>query len=293
MWRHSMPFMATSSCGEAEQLPGRGPAVAGARRRAGRNSAPAGCPSRSPRRSGCPSSQGSGRAFPPRRRWRPCATARPPCRSGSPSRCSCGGIDRLGLLHRLADPLLHAVDHAVHHLLAVQQREVLRPAQVPDVGPELVGTLGQVGQVGVGQRDPPAAASSRATLMCRGDPVPHSARARVQEQPDPVGLVQAHLDEVIARAEAAKLQPPVRAIASARSAPAAPPAPRSGPRSGVVDRLVVLAGRQRNRALDRLTQRGRSPRPRTSAAVNWVRTRDHPAADVHADRRRDDPRASV
>src|ERR1019366_3045593 len=64
-------------------------------------------------------------------------------------------VHRLGELDVTADPGREAVDDAVHHLLAVQQREMLRPAQIPDVVPELNGPLDQVGEVGVGQLDPP------------------------------------------------------------------------------------------------------------------------------------------
>jgi len=46
----------------------------------------------------------------------------------------------------------------VHHLLAVEQGEVLRPAEVADVSPELGLAFHEVGQVRVGQADPAALA---------------------------------------------------------------------------------------------------------------------------------------
>jgi hypothetical protein len=78
----------------------------------------------------------------------------------------------------------------VHHLLAVQQGEVLRPAQVPDVGPELVGSLDQVGEVTVGQLNPPLLGQGlRDLYVPLRELVADAARSGVQEQPDPVLLV--------------------------------------------------------------------------------------------------------
>jgi hypothetical protein len=37
----------------------------------------------------------------------------------------------------------------VHHFLAVEQGEVLRPLQLPDIGPELVDDFHEVGKVRV------------------------------------------------------------------------------------------------------------------------------------------------
>jgi hypothetical protein len=72
----------------------------------------------------------------------------------------------------------------------VQQREVLRPAQVPQVGPEFGGALDQVGQVRVGELDPGPLAPGQGHLdVPGGQLVANAARSGVQEQPDPVLLV--------------------------------------------------------------------------------------------------------
>ena len=59
-------------------------------------------------------------------------------------------LDRLLRQHVPAHETGQALRRPCHHLLAVQQREVLRPAQIPQVGPELGGAFDQVGQVRVG-----------------------------------------------------------------------------------------------------------------------------------------------
>jgi hypothetical protein len=92
--------------------------------------------------------------------------------------------------------------HAVHHLLPVEQGELLRPPQVADVGPELGLTLNQVRQVRVGQADPPLTALLLRDLdVPRRELVADAAASGVQEQPDAVMLVEADLDEVDPAAE--------------------------------------------------------------------------------------------
>src|SRR5215472_15201798 len=92
-----------------------------------------------------------------------------------------------------------AVQHAAHHLLAVEQRELLRPAQVADVLLELRGVLTQVGKVRIGQLNVPLLGDRLGGPdVLIGQLVPDAARPRVQERPDPVGLVHADLDEVVA-----------------------------------------------------------------------------------------------
>src|SRR5690606_14733377 len=60
-------------------------------------------------------------------------------------------VDPLDLLELLTDPVRETADDAVHHLLAVKQRELLRPQQVSDVRIELVGALLEIGEVFVRQ----------------------------------------------------------------------------------------------------------------------------------------------
>lgn len=64
-------------------------------------------------------------------------------------------VDALLLLHRRAHPLGDLTNDAVHHLLTVEQSEVLRPRELIDVAAELRRALDKVGEVRVGQRDPP------------------------------------------------------------------------------------------------------------------------------------------
>src|SRR5262249_28359175 len=102
--------------------------------------------------------------------------------------------DRLGAPHRLADPLAQACLDPVHHLLTVQQGEVLCPPQVADVGLELVCAFHQVGEVWVGQADPPLLAlCDGGPDVLDGQPVTDSARPGVQEQPHPVPPVEGYL----------------------------------------------------------------------------------------------------
>src|SRR5260221_5029713 len=95
----------------------------------------------------------------------------------------------------------------------------------------------------------------------------------MQEQPEPVQLVQADLDEVVARAEGAQLQAPVRrdllgavrAIALLQGLD-----PPGGLRA--VDGRVVMSGRQRTARSMARRSAARSPRLSASPAVDWVRT---------------------
>src|SRR5699024_4425759 len=105
------------------------------------------------------------------------------------------------------------VDEAVHHLLAVGQGEGLRPVQLGDVLIQCRGALPQVGVVAVRQLD----ACLGALLLgdadvLLGDLVAHSAGAGVQEAPDPVQLVDAQLNEVVAAAQGAELLAPLRGV---------------------------------------------------------------------------------
>ena len=67
-------------------------------------------------------------------------------------------VDPFGLPDRAAGPGFKLPDHAVHHLLAVEQGEVLRPPQLGDVPVELRRALLEVGEIAVRQVDPGVAA---------------------------------------------------------------------------------------------------------------------------------------
>src|SRR5262249_43090919 len=117
----------------------------------------------------------------------------------------------------------------------------------------------QVGKIWVGQADPPVLALRGGVPdVLDGQPVPDSARPRMQEQPHPVLLVEGHLDEVVTAAERAQLQPPVRRDLLSAIGTASGLKLRD-PRRGfgcLADGLVVLPGRQWNSVLDRHAQAG-------------------------------------
>ncbi|OEI68909.1 hypothetical protein Cus16_1399 [Curtobacterium sp. ER1/6] len=198
-------------------------------------------------------------------------------------------VDPLLLVDRGPEHLGQLPDDAVHHLLPVEQGEVLRPPELGDVPLELGRALDEVGQVGVGELDPPALHQPlRDRDVPLRDLVADAPRPGVQEQPDPVLLVEGDLDEVVAGPERAELAPPA-AVGAGGVEPG-----RLGhrlelrdPRRRRRDDLPVRrAGGQRDRPLDLLAQGlqvrrqvgGRELRPH----------RDHAAADVHADGRRHD-----
>src|SRR4029453_15080401 len=137
-------------------------------------------------------------------------------------------------------PRGEAGDDAVHHLVAVGQRELLRPPQLADVGPELVGALDQVREVVVGQRDPPALHRLlRDPDVVRGDLVADAPRTRVQEQPHVAPLVDGDLDEVVARPERPGLERPVAPGAAGAETPRLSPPPDSGPARSIAVRSAA------------------------------------------------------
>jgi len=193
-------------------------------------------------------------------------------------------VDALGLHDPGAGPLAHARRDAVHHLLAVEQGEVLCPPQLGEVGVELGGALDEVGQVGVGELDPPALrelAGDRDVAL--RDPVADAPRAGVQEQPDPVRLVGGDLDEVVAGTQRPELQRPVRdgrRRVEARGG-------RLGredvdaPLGGGGQSVVAPTGRQRHGPLEGRAQHGAVEA--VEVADRELRADgDHAAADVDA-----------
>ena len=193
-------------------------------------------------------------------------------------------VDPLLLLHGRADPVGELAHHPVHHLLAVEQGESLRPAELGDVAVELGRALDQVGEVGVRQRDPPRLHRRLGDLDVRlGDLVADAPAARVQEQPDRVRLVEADLDEVVAAAQRAELQLPVAGVRRRVEAGLGCQRLELGDArlGGRDDLAVVGAGRGRHGPLDLLAQ---GPAVGRQVGRRELRAHgDHAAADVDAD----------
>src|SRR5579872_7577 len=190
--------------------------------------------------------------------------------------------------HAAAHEVLQAAPGAVHHLVAIEQSELLCPPQIPQVRPELRLALDEVGEVYVGQADPPALA-----LLLRDLDVPDcefvtdAARSGVREKPHAVLLVKADFDEVVPRPEAAELEPPVRgdllgAVGAVARLQGGDQARKAEP---VADLVVVLACRQRDGFLDRLPQAAERRRIGPSQVLaGQLRTGSHhPAADIDSD----------
>ena len=116
------------------------------------------------------------------------------------------------------------------------------------------------------------------------DLVADAARAGVQRRPHGVRFVRGELDEVIAAAQRAELQPPIPVdrVVVARGERLEL---LHAPRRAFAERSVVVAGAHRNAPLD--------PRPHGRRVRDVVARQrrlhgNHPAADVDADRRGDD-----
>ena len=92
------------------------------------------------------------------------------------------------------------IGEAVHHLLAVEEGEALRPVQFAEVIVEFRGALPEVGQILVRQRLADAGLPRDLDVLAR-DLVSHPAGAGVQEHPHPVEFIEAELDEVVAATE--------------------------------------------------------------------------------------------
>ena len=185
------------------------------------------------------------------------------------------------------------IEHQLEHLGAVLGRIVLRPPEGLDVEFERPGALAQIRKVPVrqlriqrqqllaGERDEVAA-----------DPIPNPARARVEHHPHAVALVETELDEVIAATEGADLAlPRIRVLRH----------PSQG--RHLVDKGVVALVQARDAVLahaalvmhveadrhPRLDLRSHpAERVRQRVRIEREPGRDHPAADVHPHRGRND-----
>ncbi len=111
----------------------------------------------------------------------------------------------------------------------------------------------------------------------------------MQEQPHPVGLIQAQLDEVVATAEGTELLAPlgrVRQVDPAVLRQVLEVRDAASRERETRERVVVISGRQRNRRLDRGTQRSQVTTMKIGGG-EFGAGGDHPAPDVDADCRRD------
>ena len=224
--------------------------------------------------------------------------------SGSVGRVRSRRLFRLLLGGELAEDLVHGAQDGLHHQRAVGPREVLGPANRLDVVVEVPGALGQVREIAVGQVVQVHAHVLLGELdEVAADPVAHAAGARVEHHPHAVVLVEADLDEVVARAQGAQVHDVVRllhlgvlladgdeALAQVR-----------------VPDLVVGLGHGAPRAPVAATARTGAPvgdgrldrRAQATQGVGQVvrseagPTRDHAAADVHADGGRDGRKAAT
>ena len=103
--------------------------------------------------------------------------------------------------------------HAVHHLVAVVQGELLGPLQVTQVGGKGRMILRQVSQIAVGQRHPQLLAQVLGHLdVVVADLVAYATRARMQREPHRAVAVHRQFDEVVPAAERAQRQAPIAVV---------------------------------------------------------------------------------
>ncbi|AEI09692.1 hypothetical protein CRES_1336 [Corynebacterium resistens DSM 45100] len=199
-------------------------------------------------------------------------------------------VDALDFLEFAPDKISHAFDETIHHLLSVQPREPLRPVKVGDVCIELRCALDEVGQVLRRQADPilRAVLLSCEDVLLR-DPVAHSARARVEEQPHAILFVQAQFDEVVAAAQRPQLLPPLRRVRKIHTVFIRHRLELLDPSTNrlALDLRVVIPRRQRNGALDRVAQHLQVFAFDVFAGVRGFDA-NHPAADIHSNGGRND-----
>ncbi len=187
-------------------------------------------------------------------------------------------VDPLGLSdHGRLSMTPELPDDPVHHLLPVQQREVLGPAELVDVARRTRGCPPR-GRPGPGRAarstTAPSAAGPRRCGAARSC-CPRPGEPECRNSQTASASSSAHLDEVVARAERSR----AAAASCRRTGPGRSPRPlpaRSqlgNPRFGRGGDLpVVVAGRQRDGALDRLPAARLPVLGQVVAAANCVRT---------------------
>ncbi|MCY1411016.1 hypothetical protein D9M71_263960 [compost metagenome] len=106
----------------------------------------------------------------------------------------------------LGDHLPRGADHGMHHQGTVLPGEILGPADGLDIVGEMPAAFLEIGQVAVGQvGDVLAHVGLGQFDEQRADGVADPTRATVQHEPDAVGFIQAHFDEVVAGAQGAEV----------------------------------------------------------------------------------------
>ena len=191
---------------------------------------------------------------------------------------------------------MHLVQHPGHHRLAVGARVVLRPRHRFDVVVEQRLAFHEEREIAVGHVE---AQHAMRQLLARpldevaADQIPGAARTRVQHRPHRIFLVETDFDEVVAAAERTDLLVELVGADLAmpgldRVQPFDQPRLRDA-RFDAVRQLAVVAAlavANGHAAFDRVAQLrqrvGKILRPQRGAHCG------HAAADVHADRRRDD-----
>src|SRR3954466_6181358 len=114
-------------------------------------------------------------------------------------------VDSLGLT-TLADEVEDHPHRVVHHLVTIRPRVVLGPEHVADVRLELGRALEEVREIRIleAQLEVLRQSARLGDVLLR-ELVAEAPRAGVQDRPDPAALIDAELEEVVARAERAEL----------------------------------------------------------------------------------------
>ena len=197
-------------------------------------------------------------------------------------------VDARGL-ERMRHRRTQRRQRGVHHLLAVAPGVALGPEHVRHVGVELWATLGQPGEVAVLEDLTLLLGHQACGLdVRRRQLVADATAARVQHDPDPVALVQADLDEVVATAEAAELGGDRRHLALGEVGCRARRHTQGLEcgRDTLARALMTLADAGRDAIAQQAVQLAEVVRQLGSAEVGLCG--HHAAADVDADRGRQD-----
>ncbi len=182
----------------------------------------------------------------------------------------------------------HLREHAVHHFVAIVQRELLRPVQVAEIRRKGRMLLWQIPEVAVRQ----TYARRRAELLSHldvmaADLVAYASRARMQREPDGPVAILGQFNEVVATPEGSERETPVPVVLIGRRAGVCGEVlecPHAfGGRGGELG--VVLTRAHRNAPLDARAYRRRC---RNITALQGRPNGHHAAADVDPYGGRDD-----
>ncbi len=96
--------------------------------------------------------------------------------------------------------------HPIHHHLAVVVRIILRPAHRLQIVVIMTTAFAEIGEIAIGKMGNMLLhIFLRQRNKQRADRIAHAARAAVQHHPDPIGLIEADLDKVVACAERSQM----------------------------------------------------------------------------------------